>query len=153
MKITLPFVRSAYNYDPRAACEECCVQDFGPTLTQQSQAEEADINTIVKRFNLTGQLPENIRAPTYADYDDVYDFKTAMDAIKKAEDSFRVMPPAIRARFDNDPAKFVDYCSDERNLPELREMGLAMPAKPTEKPPEPTTGSTGAGAAPPGQPS
>ena len=62
-KIELPFVRSPYNYDRQAACDECCIEDFGPSMTQQSQAEEADINTIVKRFGLTGKMPDNIRVP------------------------------------------------------------------------------------------
>lgn len=114
-------------YDPRAACEECCITDFGPSLTQQNQAEEADINTIVKRFGLTGQLPTNVRTPTYGDFTHVTDYQSALNAVRAAEDAFMKMPAAIRTRFDNDPEKFVEYCSDEQNLDQLREWGLAVP--------------------------
>ena len=38
------------------------------------------------------------------------------------------MPADVRARFNNDPALFVDFCSDEANLDEMRKLGLAVPA-------------------------
>lgn len=143
-KITPPFNRSPGNYDPVAACEECCVQDFGPSLTQQSQAEDADINTIVRRFGLTGTVPLNHRLPQEGDFTGITDYNTAMQAIARANTNFNVYPPNIRARFDNDPAKFVAFCEDKNNLPELRKLGLA----PEETPPPPTgTGGAAPGAA------
>lgn len=144
-KITPPFVRSPGNYDPVAACEECCVQDFGPSLTQQSQAEDADINTIVRRFGLTGTVPINHRLPQEGDFEGVFDYKSAMDAITAAQSNFNRYPAAIRARFDNDPGKFVDFCEDKNNLPELRKLGLAPEA--TDTPP---TGAGGTPTAPAG---
>ena len=154
MKITPPFVRSAYNYDLQQACEECCVKDFGPSLTQQSQAEDADINNIVRRFGLTGQLPENHRVPQYADFDEIYDYKTAQDAIALANSSFNQMPPQLRNRFNNDPQTFLEFCSAEENLPELRRLGLAKPlqeeivptrSSPTSTAPDALGGAPGAG--------
>ena len=127
MKINPPFVRSAYNYDTKAACEECCVQDYGPSLTVQSQSEDADINTIVKRFGLTGQLPESYKIPQYADFEDVYDFHTAQNAIAEANSSFMAMPPQLRSYFSNDPQNFLEFCSNPDNLPEMRRLGLAKP--------------------------
>lgn len=134
--------RQPGRYDVIQACEECCVQDFGPSLTQESQTEDADINVIVKRFGLTGQLPQNVNAPQYGDFDQVNDYQSAMNAIRAAESSFNAMPAGIRARFDNDPQKFVEFCSDETNYPQLHEMGLTRPNwKPKET-------STPAGATP-----
>lgn len=128
-KITPPFVRSPYNYDPVEACEECCIQEWEPSKTIQSMAEEADINTIVKRFGLTGQLPEGLQPPVYADFDEVMDYKTAQDAIARANSTFMLMPAGLRARFDNNPQVFLEYCSDPDNMDSLREMGLALPKK------------------------
>lgn len=126
-----PFVRSPYNYDVVAAADECCVKDFGPKLTLDSQKEEADINVILKRFGITGQLPTGVRVPTYGDFTEVRDYKSAMDAIALANSSFMEMPADIRAEFQNDPQRFVEFCSDEKNLPRMREIGLAVP-KPAE---------------------
>jgi phage internal scaffolding protein len=41
-----------------------------------------------------------------------------------AQDSFLALPAKVRARFDNDPALFVDFASDEANRDELKALGL-----------------------------
>lgn len=102
----------------------CCEDE---TRTVQSQAEEADINTIVRRFGLTGHMPEGVRPPMYGDFDTIGDYREAIEAVKAAERSFMAMPADVRYRFDNDPGSFVDFCSDPRNIDEMRKLGLAVP--------------------------
>lgn len=122
-------------------------------MTQQQFAEDADINTIVRRFGITGQLPQGVRLPTYGDFTGVNDYRSALEALEAAKASFMAMPADVRAEFDNDPALFVEFCSDPANLPALRELGLAVPekaspaapapdaaAKPAPSPPGPSTG-------------
>lgn len=132
-----PFLRTPYNYDMNKAGDESALACKDPTLTQQSFAEEVDINTIVRRFGLTGELPTNVRMPQYGDYTEVMDYHQAMTAIRMADESFYSMPADVRARFDNNPGKFVDFCLDEKNLDEAIKLGLAIPrpADPTPKPP------------------
>jgi hypothetical protein len=127
MKYPFPTPRQPGNYDPVAAADECCVSDYGPSKTQQSQADDADINTIVNRFLKTGFLPDDIRAPVHADFDEIYDYHSAMTAVAEANSSFMKMPAATRQRFNHDPQEFVAFCSDPANLPQLRELGLAHP--------------------------
>lgn len=121
-------------YDAREASARCAI-DFtnARDRTQQSQAAETDINLIVKRFKVTGVMPQGIRRPTYGDFNGISDFRTAMDAIIQAEKAFDSLPSEVRNRFRNDPALFVDFCSDEKNLEEMRKLGLAVP----ETKPEP----------------
>jgi len=110
------------------------------SLAVDSAREEADINTIVKRFGLTGQLPSNIRIPTYQNFLEAPDdYRGALEAVRSADASFNALPAAIRARFDNDPASFVDFCSDPANLPALQEMGLAPKPSKVPDPAEPVT--------------
>lgn len=140
--ISGPFFRSGYNYDREAASAAAGLLCLEPTLTQQSFADEVDINTIVRRFGLTGQLPENVRAPSFGDFEDVSDYHTAMNAVLSAQASFQALPGHIRYdMFNNDPGRFVDFCSDPANLPKLRELGLAIPEKVSTpaaaSPPEP----------------
>lgn len=123
-EVKVPFVRSAYNYDRDAASDESGLMCSDPSLAQQQFREESDINTIVKRFNLTGQLPEQVRMPTYGDFDDVVDYKSALDAVIAADAAFMALPAHVRARFDNDPALFVDFCSDQNNMAEAVQLGL-----------------------------
>lgn len=117
-------VRSLYAYDADAVSNATGLKCPEKSLTVQDQAEEADINTIVKRFGLTGQLPQNVRAPVYGDFDTVNDYQSALNAIKAAEASFMAMPADVRMRFDNDPQKFVEFCSDSANAEEMKKLGL-----------------------------
>lgn len=130
MTIRKAKLRSARNYDMHAASIETGLGDEGvPSKTVQSEKDSADINVIVKRFGVTRQLPQGVRTPTFGDFEGVNDFQSAMNAIRSAEESFMAMPSGVRSRFENDPQKFVEFCSNEENLDELRKMGLAMPAK------------------------
>lgn len=108
-----------------------------PSLAVQSQKEESDINEIVRRFGLTGKLPDNVRVPTYQDFDDVFDFQSAMNAVASATQSFMAMPADVRQRFGNDPQKFLEFCSKEENIPEMIKLGLAVEVK-VEEPPKPS---------------
>lgn len=130
--MTKVFLRTENNYDMFEASRESGCECLDKSLTQQGQAEEADINTIVRRFGISQQLPVNVRAPILEDFDEVFDFQSAMLAIKSAEASFMSMPASIRASFGNDPQEFVNFCSIEENLPALRSMGLAHPLAPKE---------------------
>ena len=100
--------------------------------TVQSSKEEADINTIVRNFGVTGKLPQNVRMPTFEDFSEVGDFREALQAIESAEESFAQMPSNVRARFENNPALFVDFCSDERNRDEARSLGLLVDPVPAQ---------------------
>lgn len=135
MAIRKVFLRTAFNYDRDQASVESGIVNDAPSLTQQSQAEEADINTIVRRFGLTGTVPSGLRTPTYEDFEDIFDFQTAMNAINEANRSFMSIPAEIRKRFNNDPAEYVAFCSDEKNLDEMRKLGLAKPVEVVQTPP------------------
>lgn len=129
------FIRNPYNYSMRAASLESGLACEGESLTVQSMKEEANINTIVRRFGVTGQLPQGVRIPTYGDFTGISDFAEALEALSQAEESFMQMSAVTRARFDNDPAKFVEFCSNKDNLEEMRKMGLAVPAPEAPVPP------------------
>jgi phage internal scaffolding protein len=118
------FVRSPYNYDMDAVSDETSLVCKDASLAKQSFAEESDINTLVRRFGLTGELPTNVRMPSYGDFTIVSDFHSAMNAVAQANEAFDAMPALVRARFDNDPGKFVDFCADDSNRAEAEKLGL-----------------------------
>lgn len=99
-------------------------------LTQQQFKDETDINVLLKRFNITGQLPQNVRMPQYGDFTGIDNFQEALDALNQSDEAFRQMPAEIRDRFGNDPGKFVDFCLDDRNREEAARMGLVAPPAP-----------------------
>lgn len=91
---------------------------------KQEFREETDINTIVKRFGITGKLPQGVRMPMYGDFTEVSNFHEAVNAIAAARESFSAMPAEVRARFGNDPERFVQFCGDESNRAEAIKLGL-----------------------------
>lgn len=134
-----PFIRNPYNYDTNAAGDESGLKCEDPSKTVQSERDETDINLIVKRFGVTGQLPQGKRMPTYGDFDQVSDYRTAHEMVVMAEDAFNSIDAKIRLRFNNNPQEYMDFCLDPKNLPELREMGLApkLPERvPADEPPK-----------------
>lgn len=95
-----------------------------PTRAQQHFAEEVDINTIVRRFGLTGEIPQGVPHVLQGDFTNVVDFQSAMDMIVQAREAFMEQPAHVRAKFDNDPQKFLDFVSSKENLDEAIKLGL-----------------------------
>lgn len=120
--------RTFWNYDPAAVSDATGLQCNDPSLAVQSQKDEADINTIVRNFGVTGQLPSGVKVPMYDDFDEIIDYRTAIERSREAEASFMAMPADLRARLGHDPQRFLEYCADPANLEEMRKLGLAVPA-------------------------
>lgn len=123
------FVRNPYNYDADEVSEETGLKCEDESLAVQSEKDEADINTIVRRFGLTGQLPENVRMPQYGDFTGITDYQTALNTVIAADEAFMTMPAEIRQRFNHDPQEFVEFCLDANNLEEARKLGLVPAAE------------------------
>lgn len=119
-----PFLRTAYNYDMNAASDESGLRCEDPSMAQQQFLEECDINTIVERFGLNGEVPTSVTLPTYGDFSGVNDFQSAMNAVLVAQAQFMELPAKVRSRFDNDPQKLLEFVSDDANIPEARVLGL-----------------------------
>lgn len=128
------FFRTGYNYDRDEASEASGLSCGEKSRTQQQFKEECDINTIVRRFGVTGQVPVSIAPIMQGDFVQALDFRQSMDLIVRARESFMELPAAVRSRFHNDAAEFVDFCSDPENLQEARKMGIAMPEAPPPVP-------------------
>lgn len=122
------FLRAPWNYDVDGASDDAGLSfDGEESLTHQSFKEECDINTIVRRFGLTGELPENLRMPVSGDFTGVTDFHTAMIVVRQAQEEFLRVPAHIRARFANDPGEMMAFLEDERNRDEAVRLGLVNP--------------------------
>lgn len=101
------------------------VRDEGKT--RQEQAQDADINVIVKRYGLTGQLPVvRPKIPLEADFREAgeFDLGAALRFVRAADAAFMAYPADIRARFENDPAKFVAFVENPANKDECIRLGI-----------------------------
>jgi hypothetical protein len=116
-------MRGYNNYDVREASEEAAdIGDYGESMTVQSQAEDADINVMMKRMHMTGQMPSNPRIPSYGDFTHITDYRSAIEAIRNADAGFMEFPAEVRAKFDNDPQKLLMFASQEANASKLVEI-------------------------------
>lgn len=123
----VPVFRTPYNYDSEAVSLETGLACNDPSLAIQSARDEVDINTIVARFGLGEALPEGMQMPQYADVEGLFDLQSLLNHQVAAREAFHTLPAGVRARFQHNPLEFVDFCSREDNLPEMRRMGLAKP--------------------------
>jgi len=128
MKMKTVFCRSAYNYDMDLASDQNGLKCEDPSLTQQQFKEEADINTIVDRFMKSGVLPTPASMPQYVDYEGVFDFQSAMNAVRQADENFMRMDAKVRARFNNSPQEFLEFFANPENTEEAIRLGLAIPS-------------------------
>lgn len=117
------FLRAAHNYDPDQVTVETGLQCADPSLALQSQAEEANINTIVRNFGVTGMLPQTLTAPTYGDFTGISDYHEAMGLIVEANAAFAALPSDLRRDFNHDPGAFLDYV-ESANADQLAELGI-----------------------------
>jgi len=98
------------------------------SLTQQNFKAECDINNVVSRWQRTGVLT-HVRdvSPHYGDFSSLKDYQASLNVVIEAEERFNALPSALRSRFANDPAQFLNFVNDPANSQELVKMGLANP--------------------------
>ena len=115
-------VRSPYEpyNDPGLDCSD------DPGVCDPSQAAELDVNQIIRRAQKSGILPGVDAERVYADVSESQDYQSALNLILKANEQFMSLEAELRAKFDNDPAKFMDYVHNPKNVDEMVKLGLAV---------------------------
>ena len=120
----MKLVAALDNFDIQS--EKTGLSCLDASLTQQ-QFKEADINTIVNRFLKTGVLPTPNIFPQYVDFEGVFDYQSAMNLVRAADESFLRMDAKVRARFNNSPQEFLEFFANPENTQEAIRLGLAVP--------------------------
>lgn len=116
-----------------------------PTMAQQQFREECNINSIMKRYQVTGVIDHIAKHEGH--YGDIspMSFHEAQNTIATANSMFEELPSSARKQFKNDPSIFLEYVQDPANADSLRDMGLAersypvQPDEPDEPPKKPAT--------------
>jgi phage internal scaffolding protein len=103
------------------------------TLAQQQFAGDADINNIVARAIKTGLLADtagiSARQAIFGDFADVGSYHEALNKVVAAQAAFDALPADVRTRFDNDPAKLMEFMGNGANYKEAVALGLVVPVK------------------------
>lgn len=122
----MTFVRQVFKYDADSVSRETGLFcDPAEGLTDPSHKDECDINEIVRRFGITGELPQAVAIPLSGDFTDVVtDFHSAMNMVRSAEEGFMALPADIRQRFGNDPGQLISFLEDDKNREEAEKLGI-----------------------------
>lgn len=104
-----------------------------PSLTDQSFRIRTDVNCIMARVRKGAPLPTG-KELMVGDFSNAPDLHEILQKTNKVKESFMRLPPEVRNRFRNDPQRFIDYMSDEKNHDEQIKLGLRE--KPEEIPEE-----------------
>lgn len=132
--VVSPFLRTAFNYDMNAASRQTQLICEEETKAQQQFKEECDINTIIERFGLGGEIPVDLRIPLQGEFESVFDYQSALNHLIEADEAFMQLPASIRERFQNNAGKLLDFVSDPGNKDEAMKMGLLRPETPLPAP-------------------
>ncbi|AXL14674.1 internal scaffolding protein [Microviridae sp.] len=113
----------------------------GPSMTHQSMKAECDINNIMRKYERDGIISHrNTYEGQYGDFTDLpQDYQSSLNAVIDAQEMFLTLPARVRAKFENDPASFLEFVSDPRNQDEMIDLGLASrsPSVLEDEPPKP----------------
>lgn len=101
-----------------------------PSRTLQAGGEDADINTIVRRFGLDYRMPASVPLSAYGDFSEVHDYQSALHGVMEAQERFDALPAAVRSRFDNDPGQLWSFLNNPSNIEEAAKLGLVTLTEP-----------------------
>ncbi len=108
-----------------------------PSMTDQSQYKDTDINNIVKRYQVTGLLdsPGAVDYTTlqYGDATLLPDYQTALDLVNSVQEEFATLPSDIREKFGHDPMQLVEALGDPSKKTMLQDIGLLAKDVPNDK--------------------
>lgn len=113
-----------------------------PSLTDQSQYKDTDINNIVRKYQVTGLLdsPGSVPFETlqYGDATLLPDYQTALDLVNNVQEEFSSLPSEVREKFGHDPMQLLDALQDPTKKEMLQDIGLiSKPVEPTLVPDKP----------------
>jgi len=95
-------------------------------VTKQAYEGETNINNILRKYKLTGVLPNNSKAALaqFGDFSKVPSYKESLERVIAAQDMFSELPSAVRNRFRNDPQHLIEFLADKNNKDEAIKLGL-----------------------------
>lgn len=104
-----PPMRQLRGYNAGLLSERTGLDTGTESIVQQQFATEVDINTIVRRFGVTGERPSGDLSGVYGDFTGVNDYESAVAAVERARKGFMALPADVRERFANDPGRLIEY--------------------------------------------
>lgn len=100
-----------------------------PTLTDQSQAAETDLNLIIRKFGITGAIPGTAREPMYGDFTDLpTDLRGFLETSRELNRHKNNLPAELR----DIPTEELLYMTPEQLAAKLKPEPPKEPTEPKE---------------------
>lgn len=144
-------LRTPYSHDNNEWSDRWTLTCKDKTRTQQQFKDSCNINKLFAKYLETGEMPQVINGLSYGDFTGIFDFATAMNAVRRGQEVFMELPARIKNKFDNDPQKLLTWLADKDNFDEACKLGLLEKRKPANDTGTPTP-SAGPTQSPPGTP-
>jgi len=107
------------------------IEAFSKSRTLQQFAEPSDINNIVRRYKVRDLERMYPATPLYGDFSGLSsNYHEALNKVMEADKKFMALPAFVRAHFDNDVAKFVEFASVPGNEAEWNRLVAGDSAHP-----------------------
>lgn len=116
-----------------------------PSKTQQQFKEQCDVNYIMKKYKLTGEVTHlNRRTPLNngseeLDLTSIPSYQDSLHIVIQAQNAFQNLNSDIRKRFGNDPHEYIQFLQDPKNDDEAVKLGLKIKKQPPVEDPTLTT--------------
>jgi len=102
------------------------VSPQGRKPAQQQFKQDADLNSIMRKFQKTGAIDHaNIHQGSYG-MASPYDLHQAMNLVSNANTLFADLPSTVRNKFRNDPLAFFEYVQNPDNATEAATLGISL---------------------------
>jgi len=135
----IPLDASLRSYDSGEVSDFTATRNDGVSIVQQQFADEVNVNTIVRRFGLTRDMPSGKLGGVYGDFSGIAGYEDAVAAIERARAGFMTLPAEVREKFRNDPGRLIatvqDMTQEEFNAAYMPPKPPAAPAVPPVVPP------------------
>jgi phage internal scaffolding protein len=106
-------------YSERIRKQTCYKDDEG--FTHQEQKQQCDINYILEKYRRTGVVNHlNKYQEQYLDVSAI-DFQDAQNKVATVSSMFEELPAQERARFNHDPAQFLEFVATQENRDDMKD--------------------------------
>lgn len=123
-KRTQPKVKTAFCESEKITLRCPQVGEEGYQGAQQQFSKDCDVNEIMRKYAVTGELPQPNVAPVYGDFSELGQYYETWNKIASANSAFHGLPKDIRRRFNNDPRELIQFMDNPDNRQAAESLGL-----------------------------
>lgn len=113
-------------FKTRFSKSEQVISPRGETPAQQQFKNDADINSIMARFQKTGAIDHVSKHQPIYGIASPFGYHEALNITTQAQNMFADLPSSLRNKFNGNPSELLEFVQNPENAAEAKELGLAL---------------------------